>query len=94
MCNKNISIVDVQISLNTPCLGDCPSFLGPRMITERHDDVVKILVVNEDKEPSKPTFLCMKRGREGKCWVSLLSRDFCVIMPEGSLRLLCKPVLF
>ncbi|KAG1950067.1 interleukin-17 receptor C [Pimephales promelas] len=67
--SRKVDIPALKIVCSSPHLKDIKQCKGPRMITERHDDVVKILVVNEDKEPSKPTFLCTKRGREGKCWL-------------------------
>lgn len=69
-------------------------FLGPRISIKRLEGVVKILVANEDKGSSEPPSLCMKRGREGRCWVSKPSHYFCAntTLPEDSLRLLCKPV--
>ncbi|XP_016411895.1 uncharacterized protein LOC107743256 isoform X2 [Sinocyclocheilus rhinocerous] len=59
-------------TLKTVCslshLKDIEQCIGPRVSTEIQGSVVKVLLVDEDEEASERLSLCMKRGREGRCW--------------------------
>ncbi|XP_042589729.1 interleukin-17 receptor C isoform X2 [Cyprinus carpio] len=57
-------------TLKTVCslshLKDIEQCKGPRVSTEIQGS--KVLLVNEDEGASERLSLCMKRGREGRCW--------------------------
>ncbi|XP_016350075.1 uncharacterized protein il17rc isoform X2 [Sinocyclocheilus anshuiensis] len=59
-------------TLKTVCslshLKDIEQCIGPRVSTEIQGSVVKVLLVDEDEGASERLSLCMKRGREGRCW--------------------------
>ncbi|XP_077060114.1 uncharacterized protein il17rc isoform X3 [Siphateles boraxobius] len=68
--SREVNIPTLKQVCSSPHLKDIKQCKGPRIITMRHENVVEVLVANnEDKESSNPTFMCMKRGREGKCWL-------------------------
>ncbi|XP_051768391.1 uncharacterized protein il17rc isoform X2 [Ctenopharyngodon idella] len=69
--SSQLSVVDIPTLkqvCSLPHLKDIKQCKGPRISIKRLEGVVKILVANEDKGSSEPPSLCMKRGREGRCW--------------------------
>uniref|UniRef100_A0A8C1RCS3 Interleukin 17 receptor C n=1 Tax=Cyprinus carpio TaxID=7962 RepID=A0A8C1RCS3_CYPCA len=64
-------------TLKTVCslshLKDIEQCKGPRVSTEIQGS--KVLLVDKDEGPSERLSLCMKRGREGRCWVSELTNS-------------------
>ncbi|CAM4731612.1 unnamed protein product [Leuciscus chuanchicus] len=67
--SREVRIPALKEVCSSPHLKDIKQCKGPRIIIERHDGVITVLVAEEDDESSKPTFMCMKRGRKGKCWL-------------------------
>ncbi|KAK7119145.1 hypothetical protein R3I94_021108 [Phoxinus phoxinus] len=67
--SREVNIPTLKTVCSSPHLKDINQCKGPRIITEIHGGVIKVLIANEGEEPSKPPFLCMKRGKKGKCWL-------------------------